>query len=116
MRDDVPEILSKSDIFVLPSYSEGLSNALMEAMSSGCACVATEVGGNCFLIQNGVSGLLFPPGDQEALRAHVKRLIDDPSKRISLSENARKRIEAHFSWEHVGKKYKTLFDHLIAHG
>ncbi|MFH1671037.1 MAG: glycosyltransferase family 4 protein, partial [Patescibacteria group bacterium] len=44
LRDDVADILSKTDIFVLPSYSEGLSNALMEAMASGCACIATEVG------------------------------------------------------------------------
>ena len=109
LRDDIPNILAASDIFVLPSYSEGLSNALMEAMASGCACIATEVGGNSYLVQNGVSGLLFPPGDREALRAHIKRLLDDPAKRKAMGEAARKRIEEQFSWEKVGKMYGDLF-------
>ena len=110
LRDDIPQILSESDIFVLPSYSEGLSNALMEAMASGCACIATEVGGNRFLIQNGISGLLFPPGDREALKAHIRRLIEDEAKRKMLGEAARKRIEEEFEWKVVGEKYGRLFD------
>ncbi len=109
LSDDIAGELSRTDIFVLPSYSEGLSNALMEAMSSACACVASDVGGNRYLIQNGVSGLLFPAGDREALAAHLRRLLDDPAKRRSLAEAARKRILEHFSWETVGAQYKTLF-------
>lgn len=110
LREDIPAILSTTDIFVLPSHSEGLSNALMEAMASGCACVASEVGGNGFLIQNGVSGLLFPAGDRAALQAHIRRLIGDSDKRRAVGEAARKRIEEHFSWEVVGKQYRILFD------
>lgn len=110
LRDDIPQILSTTDIFVLPSYSEGLSNALMEAMASGCACVASDVGGNRFLLQNGVSGLLFPAGDQEALAAHIRRLIDDAAKRVAMGGAARKRIEAEFAWDEVGKKFRTLFE------
>lgn len=109
LRKDIPEILSKTDIFVLPSYSEGLSNALMEAMSCSCACVASAVGGNIFLIQNGISGFLFPIGDREALRSHLRRLIDDPAKRKSLGDGARKRIESMFGWDVVGNQYKSLF-------
>lgn len=109
LRHDIPEILSETDIFVLPSYSEGLSNALMEAMASGCACVATEVGGNRYLIQNGVSGFLFTPGDHEALRAHVRRLIEDSAKRVSVSTAARKRLEEIFDWSVIAKHYETLF-------
>ena len=110
LRDDIPTILGSTDIFVLPSYSEGLSNALMEAMASGCACIASDVGGNRFLIQNGVSGFLFPPGDREALRAHIRRLIEDTAKQGTLGVAARKRIEEQFSWEVVGKQWKNLFD------
>lgn len=109
LRDDIPQILSKTAIFVLPSYSEGLSNALMEAMASSCACIATEVGGNRYLIENGVSGFLFPPGDREALKSHIRRLIEDDSKRRSLGEAARMRIENEFSWSRVEEKYATLF-------
>ncbi|MFH1443858.1 MAG: glycosyltransferase family 4 protein [Candidatus Peregrinibacteria bacterium] len=109
LRHDIPDILRSTDIFVLPSYSEGLSNALQEAMASGCACIASEVGGNRFLIVNGVSGLLFPAGDREALRAHLRRLIEDPTKRRSLGEAARKRIEETFDWKVVGEEYRILF-------
>jgi glycosyltransferase involved in cell wall biosynthesis len=110
LREDIPAILTESDIFVLPSHSEGLSNALMEAMASGCACVASDVGGNRFLIQNGVSGFLFPAGDRDALAAHIRRLVNDPAKRKAMGETARKRIEGHFSWKKVGEEYRRLFE------
>lgn len=113
LRDDIPAILSTTDIFVLPSHSEGLSNALMEAMASGCACVASDVGGNAFLIQNGMSGFLFPVGDRAALAAHLRRLIEDPAKRKMMGEAARKRIEEQFSWDVIGKMYRKLFEEEI---
>lgn len=113
LRDDIPAILAGTDIFVMPSYSEGLSNAIMEAMASSCACVVSDVGGNRFLVQNGVSGFLFSPGDQEALKAHVRRLISDPVKRRMLGEAARKRIEEVFSWEKVGEEYRRLFEEFL---
>ena len=113
LQSDIAGILSKTNIFVLPSHSEGLSNALMEAMASGCACIASDVGGNRFLIQNGVSGFLFPAGDREALQSHIQRLIDDASKRASLGIAARERIEKVFSWEHVGAQYAQLFQQFI---
>ncbi len=109
LRHDIPEILRATDIFVLPSYSEGLSNALLEAMASGCACLASDVGGIRFLIQNGVSGFLFSPGDREALRAHLRRLLTDPAKLRSLGVAARKRIEELFDWRKVGEQYRKFF-------
>ncbi|OGJ71162.1 hypothetical protein A2454_03120 [Candidatus Peribacteria bacterium RIFOXYC2_FULL_55_14] len=114
LRADIPAVLSTTEIFVLPSYSEGLSNALMEAMSSSCACIASDVGGNRFLIQNGVAGFLFPPGDREALRSHVRRLLDDPAKCRSLGKAARARIEEYFSWDAIGKQYGQFFQDFLA--
>jgi glycosyltransferase involved in cell wall biosynthesis len=110
LRKDIPEVLKESDIFVMPSHSEGLSNAIMEAMSSGCACIATDVGGNSFLLQNGVSGLLFPVQDRAALQGHIRRLLDDPSKRKQLGDAARNRIASVFSWTVVGETYRTFFE------
>ncbi len=110
LRQDIPKVLEESDVFVLPSYSEGLSNALMEAMSSGCACVASDVGGNAFLLQNGVSGLLFPAGDREALKGHLRRLLEDPAKRRDLGLKARARILEYFSWDVVANQYASLFE------
>lgn len=112
LREDIPDILMKTSIFVLPSHSEGLSNALMEAMASSCACIASDVGGNRYLVQNGVSGFLYPAGDREALRSHVQRLIQDSMKRESLGKEARKRIDAVFDWKVVGKQYQQLFTEL----
>ncbi len=109
LRRDIEDILSASDIFVLPSYAEGLSNALMEAMSAGCACIASDVGGNRYLIENGVSGFLFPAGDKEALASHIRRLVEDTAKRQQLGQGARARIEQHFSWEKIGKRYEDVF-------
>jgi glycosyltransferase involved in cell wall biosynthesis len=116
LRKDIPEILSETDIFVLPSHSEGLSNALMEAMASGCACIASDTGGNSFLVQNGVSGFLFPPGDRRALKAHLQRLLDDPAKRKAISEAAKKRIDQYFSWNVVGEEYRRLFESQMENG
>ncbi|HLC76324.1 MAG TPA: glycosyltransferase family 4 protein [Candidatus Peribacterales bacterium] len=113
LRSDIAKILQASDIFVLPSYSEGLSNALMEAMCSGCACVATEVGGNRFLIENGISGFLFPPGDRAMLQSHIRRLIDDTSKRQMLARNARTRMEKVFSWNVIEENYASLFADIL---
>ena len=115
LRDDIPAILGQTDIFVLPSYSEGLSNALMEAMASGCACIATHTGGNAYLIEDGVSGLLFPPGDREALRGHLRALIKDSEKRSLLGHAARKRIEEAYSTRVAGEKYATLFRDVLGH-
>lgn len=109
LRDDIPALLASTDIFVMPSYSEGLSNALMEAMASGCACVASRTGGNAFLIEDGRSGLLFPPGDCDALLAHLCRLVADPAQRHTLGQAAQERIRQHFSWEVVGDQYRQLF-------
>lgn len=110
LREDIPAILATTDIFVLPSYSEGLSNALMEAMASGCACIASDVGGNRYLLQNGISGLLFPAGDREALAAHIRRLLEDAAKRRDLGIAARKRIDEVFSWDSVGRQYRSFFE------
>jgi glycosyltransferase involved in cell wall biosynthesis len=113
LRNDIPAVMAETDIFVLPSYSEGLSNALMEAMASGCACIASEVGGNRFLLQDSVSGFLFPAGDRMMLRRHIERLIADPAKREALGRAARKRIEDVFSWKIVEKRYMELFEEMI---
>src|SRR6266403_2465618 len=72
---DVPFWLRNIDIFVLPSRSEALSNSLMEAMACGCPVIASNVGGNPELGEDGVSGLLFARQDSEALAAALRRMI-----------------------------------------
>lgn len=109
LREDVPAILAASDIFVLPSHSEGLSNALMEAMASGCACIASDVGGNRFLVEDGASGFLFPVGDRVKLKTSLSLLLGDRALRERLGTAARERIATMFDWTIVGDRYRVLF-------
>ncbi len=108
-REDVYSVLKRIDIFCLPSLSEGLPNALMEAMSVGCASVASRVGGVTTLIEHERNGLLVPPGDTGALRESLERLIRDPDLRRDLGAAARRTIEADFDWRRIGRDYEDLF-------
>jgi glycosyltransferase involved in cell wall biosynthesis len=95
--EDVLPWLSAIDIFALCSRSEALSNALMEAMAAGCACVASEVGGNPELIESGRTGLLFPAGDAQGLARQLMRLAGDEELRRRLADAATASVEARFA-------------------
>ena len=68
-RNDVPAMLRGMDCFVLPSLAEGISNTILEAMATGLPVIATEVGGNCELVVDGVTGSLVPPADGTPFRS-----------------------------------------------
>lgn len=107
-RNDVPNILKSTDIFVLPSYAEGLPNALMEAMASGVACVASNVGGVQVLLKHQMSGMLFTPGDQATLQSTLQDLIKDPEKRIQLGNAAFEVIKQGYDWRAILNQYDDL--------
>ncbi len=86
----IDEILRNADIFVLPSFIENLPMSIIEAMSFGLAVVATPVGAVEDIIEDGVTGLLVPPGDSVALAAALKTLIDAPALRKRLGDAAQK--------------------------
>lgn len=111
-REDVPSILALTDIFVLASLSEGLPSALMEAMASGCACVATEVGGipHLFARAEGGAGLLVPPKDSEAFTEAVTRLVEDRALRTELGRRAKSVIEEHFRMDQLAEKLVSLLE------
>jgi sugar transferase (PEP-CTERM/EpsH1 system associated) len=111
---NVASYLNSFDIFVLPSLAEGMSNALLEAMSSGVACVASRVGGNSELIEEGSSGLLFDVGDAKVLADRLKMLALNPQYRQNLGENARKRVEKSFSLHRMMHNYTRLYTDLVA--
>jgi glycosyltransferase involved in cell wall biosynthesis len=102
------------DIFVLPSISEGMSNTLLEAMSSGLACVATAVGGNSELIEEGRSGFLFAPGNVTELSQLLRMLIGQSDLRKKLATAARDRAVAHFSLDRMMQDYTELYSELAA--
>jgi glycosyltransferase involved in cell wall biosynthesis len=88
--DNLQEYLSTADIFVLPSRSEGFSNAIVEAMAASLPVVATNVGGNAEAVTDGVSGLIVPPEDPAALAAAINRLLSDPSKAQEMGAAGKK--------------------------
>ncbi len=96
-RDDVPSILAATDICVLPSLSEGLSNTLLEYMASGKPVIATRVGGNIEVIRNEENGILIPVKDSQALAYQVIRLLTDGALANALAQNARVDVKERFN-------------------
>ena len=105
--------LNGFDVFALPSLTEGMSNTLLEAMAVGVPPVASCVGGNPEVIEEGRSGLLFEAGNTEALAACLKGLAQDPKWRQSLGTNARQRVQSCFSLERMMQNYARLYEGVL---
>jgi glycosyltransferase involved in cell wall biosynthesis len=112
-QENVDRILSIADILVLPSLSEGMSNALLEGMSHGLAVVATDVPGNRAVIEHGRDGVLVAYGDRPALREALLNLLGDSNLRVRLGRAARQKSESAFSIRAVAKTYCTVYWDLI---
>lgn len=109
-RDDVPRLLQCLDVFALPSLGEGISNTVLEAMSTGLPIVATAVGGNAELLDDGVSGRLVPPSDPAAMAQALHAYIADPALRCSHGRAARRRVERDFGLEAMVEAYGRVYD------
>jgi len=116
-RRDVERYLQAADIHVLPSITEGLSMAILEAQGAGLACIATRVGGAEDCIDDGVHGLLIPPDDTHALTDALLRLLGDQGLRRRLGTAARKRIVEQFSAALLASRLKGIYERVLAgHG
>jgi glycosyltransferase involved in cell wall biosynthesis len=113
--DDVAPFLRAADVFVLPSAAEGLSNALLEAMSTGVVPLATAVGGALDLIEDGRNGALVPPGDAAALRERLLALLTHEGERQEMGRRARARVVREYALPAVATRLRTLYDCVIAH-
>jgi glycosyltransferase involved in cell wall biosynthesis len=111
---DVLGFLLASDVFVLPSSTEGMSNALLEAMAAGVAIVATRIPGNCAVIAHGEQGLLVEPRDPHALAEAIVQLLAFPERASQLARAARQRAEERFALPRVGEAYRALYAELSA--
>ena len=114
VRQDIPELLKESDIYVMSSEWEGLSISLIEALTSGIPIVATNAGSNNEVIENDVSGIIVPTKDPEALAEGIYNLIIDKDLRDRLSKEAIKRSEL-FAIENCAKKHVEMYKGLISH-
>jgi sugar transferase (PEP-CTERM/EpsH1 system associated) len=112
-RDDIPNVMNGFDLFVLPSFSEGLSNTLLEAMSCGVPVIASHVGGNPEIVKVNVSGLLYPSNDVEALSKILCRLCNSTSEIEKLSTLAREHIVKNYSLQSMVDNYESVYDHQL---
>jgi len=108
-REDVPELLSLSDCFVLASDSEGLSYSVLESMATGIPAVVTDVGGNRELVQQGESGYLVPRGDSCTLSERIREIISDREKCKRFGDAARQRAQRCFSIDRTVEDYARLY-------
>ena len=112
-REDVPRVLAALDVFVLPSHSEGLSIALLEAGAASCPIVATDVGGNPEVIEDGRSGVLVPAGDPRALAEGLATVLDDPERARALGAAASRTVRERFSSDAMMKGIEDLYTDLL---
>ncbi len=105
-QDNIPQVLSRASMFVLPSVSEGVSLTLLEAMACGLPVVATRVGGTPEVVDEGVTGWLVPPGAANEFATAMLRLYTDPGAGQRMGQLGRKRVEQLFSIERMVHAYE----------
>ncbi|MFQ5795731.1 MAG: GT4 family glycosyltransferase PelF [Candidatus Bipolaricaulia bacterium] len=111
-REDIPEILSAVDLFVLPSHREGMPRTILEAMASGLPVVATDIRGCREEVVDGITGLLVPVGDPNALAGAIIRILSDESLACRMGEAGRKRVEAEFDERQVLERQVEVYRQL----
>ncbi|HEX6383876.1 MAG TPA: glycosyltransferase family 4 protein [Anaerolineae bacterium] len=111
--DDVLPYLQAADVFVLPSVTEGLSVALLEAMATGLAPVATAVGGTPELIDHGQNGWLIPPNDPAVLQNALVTLFARQEQRTQMGQCSRKRIVRDYALPVIARRLRILYDQLV---
>jgi glycosyltransferase involved in cell wall biosynthesis len=97
----------------LPSAAEGMPNAVLEYMAAGLPTIASRVGGNLEVIEEGVSGLLIPAGDSNALAEALIRLLDDEDLAQQLARNGQKSVREKFSFESLTRNVDSLYTELL---
>jgi glycosyltransferase involved in cell wall biosynthesis len=126
MVENVEEYLKNAELFVLPSRSEGLSNALLEAMSHGLPCIASYVGGNGEVLGGGgdevlckgeylivKNGILVQPDDVESLSKAILYLVRNKNERGEMIKRGRMAILENYSIESVAEKYVALYRQML---
>ena len=112
-QDAIREHLVWADVFVLSSLSEGISNAVLEAMASGLPVISTDAGGMAEAIESGVDGVIVPVGDHRAMRQAIEQLADDADLRRRLGAKATERIATSFGIERQIDGFVAAYDELV---
>jgi glycosyltransferase involved in cell wall biosynthesis len=109
-RNDVKEILKISDIFVLATEGEGMSNAILEAMASGLPIITTDIPENKELIENKKTGFLIPVKNSEKLAEKIIYLLKKDAVKVNISNKSKNKIAKNFETKKVIKELATLYN------
>lgn len=110
---NVVEIMHAADLFVLPSLSEGMPNALLEAMACGLPCIGSDIPGIRDVITDGRDGLLFEASNHKALATRLEECLNEPERLKNLGIAARSTVEQRFSIQHTARSYQDLFRSIV---
>ncbi|HEY3181004.1 MAG TPA: TIGR03088 family PEP-CTERM/XrtA system glycosyltransferase [Casimicrobiaceae bacterium] len=110
---DVPRILQTFDMFVLPSLAEGVSNTILEAMATGLPILASAVGGNVEIVEDGATGRLFQPGDVEALTRFMAAYLGNPQLRDTHGRASRRAAVERFGLDAMVAQYRAVYTALV---
>lgn len=110
LRSDLWEIYQIMEIFLLSSFTEGISVTLLEAMASGVPAVVTDVGGNSEVVDDGVTGCLVPLNDDHAMAESIVKLLRSRDMSLNYSAGAKERVVNYFSFDGMKKSYEILYN------
>lgn len=111
---EVEPYLRASDLFVLPSHQEGVSNALLEALGLGIGVVATEIPGNCVVAQNGIHVEMVLSKKPEEMAKGIIEMLNNPEKRRHMGMRSREHVKQNFSFDRVMDEHESLFNQAIS--
>lgn len=111
-RQDAPDLMAAADLFVLPSVAEAFGLVLAEALYLGTPVVATRVGGIPEIVDDGVDGVLVPPGDSRALADAVIALLNDPERRRAMAGAGREKVIGRFQFAEMVRAYERVYEEL----
>jgi glycogen(starch) synthase len=111
--DEVPAVYRRGDVFVSPTFAEGFSNTILEAMAASLPIVSTRAVGVVDCLRHGENALLAEPGDAGSLAAELRRMLDDPPLRASLTEQALHEVRTLYSWPTVAGEIVGVYGDLF---
>jgi glycosyltransferase involved in cell wall biosynthesis len=109
-RSDVQRLMAAADVFAMPSIGEPFGLVYLEAMAIGLPVVALDSGGTAESVEHGVTGLLSPEGDPDALTANLKALLRSPELRMSMGRRGRESVEKYFTTERVARDMESIYE------
>lgn len=113
-KEDYFKKLNQADVFILPSFAEGMPMSIIESMSAGIPPISTTVGGIPELVNSGKTGILIEPGDTEALHNAIKSLLENPDVRIRMSDACLDEYKRNFSVDRMYSDFKILYQEIAS--